>query len=1247
MNKLILYFFLIITFIYSINSYEVKAQSNGRGTEFWCSFPNNRNDIFVLRYIRLYFTSGNNSGDVRIYKGDSLIGLVKAKPFEVTTFDVPIDIAQVTPISSLKNDLVFKNKALFIKSDYPITVYGMNRSLQSSDGMLILPLESLGDEYIFPSYSSSQMMIIATADNSDINITIPSNTKSLNHTRNFSVNMNKGDVFICVGNDLVTNSDLSGTKITSDKIIALVSGSQCIKIPDDTYTACNHIVEMIIPTTSWGKIYYSVPLKTRTSSDTYRIYSGDTNSKVFINEVLWRTLPTYGGENFKGWFQYNSNSNSNDLTTFVSNKQIFVQQFSNSWTYDSVLNSDPFMLNLIPTEQFIKKGKVLFSLDDTSFSQNYLNVVIDSSEFDKLEIGKINSPLVKVIADTNNGFKPFPVKYNGKTYLGGTINLSNGSYQLVSTCPFAAYLYGFQAYDGFGYALSSETEYQRGGDTLFVDTTIYCQSASIIIKTLNKNPIGLRSIYLENPKNLRLNFINPPNPQSLFKSTYAEVEVAVIDTSADAEGTLVITDISGKKWRYYFHFQQTNLKLESDSIRHLPNDSYYYFTLTNLSDKTIFVQSLKFSFGDNVNLLSLSQSIPVFLKRNEKVNIIARQISINDSVSDTILIELNCRIKKFPFFFKGKAAKPDPYLTHIDWGDKWISNEVKCTKNIIKQYDTTIYIVNNGERAFNISKVFLEGLDYEMGVFKIDTTKLLNSTDTIFGISSKYNFLPVHLIFKPISEKEYYCNLVLVLKNGDTIKTQILGEGTESHLIVDKTNIGVLIFKGPKLTEINQDVLLIARKTRNTTITGIKIIGKDSLDFTFKSGFILPDSLNKWVIMPNEIRKIPITFKPLSTGKKSAKLELISDNSFCDDSIPSLTGLAYKDGYLYKFNNNIDFVNAFLCSITLQKIVIRNYVDVPLKVNNFRIVDKDNTITILDSSKKILNYNDSIVISIALKPIQEGDYNAKILFDILDATSDILIESATTNISGKVNKYSLASGLSQYYHGNLNQVLSVPYLLKNDISELKINKFRLNLGYEKTVLNLINYSKIDIASSMIKGTLLDGWDFNIIQYTPGNLSIEFYSLNKYLNGTGELFNMKFILFVGETEKGFLKCNLDFNSFNDCIINQPESSIVSIDSVCGLKSRLIDLSNVNFSLKQTEPNPSDNSFKIKFSLGFTNPTSMILFNKNGELISELINENLKKGDYILEIDASKLPSGVYYYKLRSGSWSQTKSLIISH
>lgn len=71
------------------------------------------------------------------------------------------------------------------------------------------------------------------------------------------------------------------------------------------------------------------------------------------------------------------------------------------------------------------------------------------------------------------------------------------------------------------------------------------------------------------------------------------------------------------------------------------------------------------------------------------------------------------------------------------------------------------------------------------------------------------------------------------------------------------------------------------------------------------------------------------------------------------------------------------------------------------------------------------------------------------MFDILDATSDILIESATTNISGKVNKYSLASGLSQYYHGNLNQVLSVPYLLKNDISELKINKFRLNLGYEK------------------------------------------------------------------------------------------------------------------------------------------------------------------------------------------------------
>ena len=55
--------------------------------------------------------------------------------------------------------------------------------------------------------------------------------------------------------------------------------------------------------------------------------------------------------------------------------------------------------------------------------------------------------------------------------------------------------------------------------------------------------------------------------------------------------------------------------------------------------------------------------------------------------------------------------------------------------------------------------------------------------------------------------------------------------------------------------------------------------------------------------------------------------------------------------------------------------------------------------------------------------------------------------------------------------------------------------------------------------------------------------------------------------------------------------------------------------------------------------------LIIYNTLGKEIFMLVNENLKPGTYEVEFDASNYPSGVYFYVLTSGKYSETKKLVL--
>ena len=89
----------------------------------------------------------------------------------------------------------------------------------------------------------------------------------------------------------------------------------------------------------------------------------------------------------------------------------------------------------------------------------------------------------------------------------------------------------------------------------------------------------------------------------------------------------------------------------------------------------------------------------------------------------------------------------------------------------------------------------------------------------------------------------------------------------------------------------------------------------------------------------------------------------------------------------------------------------------------------------------------------------------------------------------------------------------------------------------------------------------------------------------------------------------------------------------------------------FSLKQNYPNPFNPSTKISFSLPVNSRVSLNVFNVLGQKVASLINGNISAGEKEITFDASRLTSGIYFYRLDAVSvegkkFSSTKKMILT-
>jgi plastocyanin len=83
----------------------------------------------------------------------------------------------------------------------------------------------------------------------------------------------------------------------------------------------------------------------------------------------------------------------------------------------------------------------------------------------------------------------------------------------------------------------------------------------------------------------------------------------------------------------------------------------------------------------------------------------------------------------------------------------------------------------------------------------------------------------------------------------------------------------------------------------------------------------------------------------------------------------------------------------------------------------------------------------------------------------------------------------------------------------------------------------------------------------------------------------------------------------------------------------------------FELKQNYPNPFNPSTNIEFRISDRSFVSLKVFNILGDEVASLINEEKAAGIYSVTFNASNLSSGMYLYKIQSGSFVETKKMIL--
>ena len=1360
---------------------------NNFGTEFLFSVPpclqdeggSSDNKIIV------YATSFTRS-NITLTGKNGFIQKRELKPFQTTEIVLPPIIAQPYLKSGREPsvpDNLYSNSAVKIVSDEPISVYVLIRYNKTSDGFIAFPVETFGRKYIVSSYNDatddypglyslpSIATIVAAYDNTTVNFRLGGNsittTASITGS-NDSINifMNKGDVFVV--SSLGNNSDLSGSIISANLPIAVLSGNQCANIPANNQF-CDYIVTMEPPLSTWGKSYYVPIIKGRKKSPILRIYASEPNTKVFLNGEQIFELESAGGKIGKGYEEYRINSTGNSqIGVITADKPIAVTLLNTGVAEDGFPEplGAPFHIPLIPAEQEL--SEVLFTTrginTSSQYFESYISINIDYTADGKLpndlELGtfdglKFNWVKVNSINPTINRIYSFGEQGHKRGNFTFPFFVE-GVFKLRSSMPFSAYFYGMTSSEAFGFPLNFglktlnefDTEKPRINSIMDCMGDVIGWALDMPDDDAFRSNLALPIFYSDSSFNYDKEFgkIVPGISRNI------EWRLKVRDRSKPARGVILFRDMAGNDTLVVMEYHPLQLTIIPNSFDFGSLKSgesiEKEFEIRNDSKKAIDIKRIKFS--QNLINYEFIEPLPYGLIQPDeilkfKIRFTAAE---NGIYSDSVGIGDDCQFH-WRLFVIARVGNPEILADDITFNDVTIhKQQVRTFKvhnkgkaNLIIHsisgpftehykllYDNEISVFNpmvippGSVYEFQLEfEPKAEGIIADSIIFHSDAV-IIDSVTIISGRGIKQGIFAESYNWgrKRINRSDFPTQKYSVENSQNGIVIQNIGtapiiikdykiSGDEESKKAFDINLSPIVFKqfnpGDKMilpafyhpNSIGQHIIEVTLFDNSDYYVNFVLSGIGTApDYSVNN--INFDTTIVGARANYSIRAITIENKSLSNWEYGDTLTIYSISSIPENAVSINSGFG-ENGFRINLNNLTFPVklapSEFITFFGYFSAVIPNENIANLSISSDALLDKEKVLSGFGLETELSihteEYNacpyDDVVIRVQFKnngsstieigKLMLSSINSDFSFvNDNDKNGFDIIKGETKYVDLYINPKTIGlfSDYLVIYDKANNAIDSVGLLVRSQVTQrsLILNPIQQTaiIGQEAPIrLSLsdgqdISYAdirEIDVKltfdnsflspnlQSIALGANLQGlFIINNLNYNQRNeITFKLRSIaGANLNIGTELIRMKFNVIIPNNNitSSVVSADININS-TTCVKFIKTSARVNLNPVCASDIRKVNISNTNYTLSQPNPNPVRGALSISFSIGLSGYTDLTIFNSSGEEILKPIAQEMDKGEYILTIPTDELSSGIYYYRLTSGPFSETKKLVV--
>lgn len=446
-----LYRSILLLLILSCQANLAQAQLSTVGKEFWVGFMDNNRSL----------PNANDQAVIVISANEDATGVIEYLGITIN-FDINSGQQFTHTVPSGAVDLMHRNsgvvsdKGIYILSTGKISVYAFNERLRSADGTVVLPVGTLGKDYLITSHfetltavtnyngninNESQLLVIATEDNTQIEITTSVPSISGNQADVPStIILNRGQSY-----QIKARADLTGSRVrvigdnaNECKRIAVFGGNKWTSV-GNCGAANDNLFQQAYPVNTWGNEFVHVALSGRTSGELVKVLASENGTVVSVNGVNRGTI---NAREFLS-LDFGINESAKISTSKPGSVTVFAKsQECNQISAPNYENGDPFMITYSPVEQLLKEIR-FNALNLPSIVNHYVNIVV-----------KAGTENLTILDGNNQGalFSPVP---GDPSYSYARVNISQGVHQLINIEGFTAYVYGFGFLESYGFAVGA------------------------------------------------------------------------------------------------------------------------------------------------------------------------------------------------------------------------------------------------------------------------------------------------------------------------------------------------------------------------------------------------------------------------------------------------------------------------------------------------------------------------------------------------------------------------------------------------------------------------------------------------------------------------------------------------------------------------------------------------------------------------------------------------------------------------